>query len=293
MSRKAIVIGLAALVALALAPASASAANLTEERATVLASKLGRQVAKERDVRFWRIQRLVKRRTNRFVFEYFERQRGESNRFCKASIVVEQTGKRRRATMRGSRCGTVRAEVLAVEDAVGDALAAVEPRTPDFRRSVDAYESGLEDCVELEFPRRYRDGVDDLFELGFERSLYDPVTGELASFADRLASSGVTDRVLARGVRSWRKYLEVLADVPAGVRDICPPLRQWARDDYSEASKPADFARASALLRSLARHGRRMLAAGERLYFLGVSERTYTSFTPYALVINAAVEFDE
>lgn len=293
MSRKALVIALTALVALALVPASASAANLTEERATVLATKLGRQVAKERDVRFWRIQRLVKRRTNRFVFEYFERLRGDANRFCKANVIVEQTGSRRRATMTGSRCGTIRPEVVALEDAIGDALAAVEPKTPEIRASVNAFEEKEEPCIDANFPDELVDEIGDFTELGVELAIYDPVMAELDAFATRIANSGVTDLELQRGVSSWRKYLDVLADIPPVARDACPALRRWARDGYSDESRPVDFARTRALHRSLVRHGRRILDAGDRLFLLGVSERTFVSFTPYGLVTTAAVEFDE
>lgn len=292
MVRNTILIGLALLVALALVPAGASAAKpLTEERAFVLASKLGREVAKERNVRYWRIQRLVKKRTNRFVFEYFERLRAD-DRFCRASVVVQQTGNRRTASLSGSRCGTIRPEVLAVEDAIGDALAAVEPRTPEFRTSVNAYEEELEPCADVDFPDELVDEVDDFMELGIELAIYDPVMAELDGFVARLASSGVTDAALQRGVTSWRKYLEILRDIPPVARDACPALRRWARDDFSDESRPVDFARTDALHRSLIRHGRAILDAGDRLYFLGVSERTYTSFTPYGLVTNAAVAFD-
>lgn len=294
MGRKALFIALTAVVALALVPAGASAAikPLTEERATVLATKLGREVAKERNVRFWRIQRLVKKRTNRFVFEYFERLR-TNDRFCKASVIVEQRGTRRTARLSGSRCGTIRAEVLALEDAIADALRAVEPRTPDVRRSVNAFEEELEPCIDVNFPDELIDEIDDFTELGVELSIYDPVMAELDAFVARLANSGVTDPVLQRGVTSWRKYLEILRDVPPVARDACPALREWARDDFSDESRPVDFARTDALHRSLVRHGRAILDAGDRLFLLGVSERTYTAFTPYGLITSAAVDFGD
>lgn len=288
MRRGAIITGLALLVALALVPAGASAASLTEERATVLATKLGRQVAKERDVRYWRIQRLVKRRTNRFVFEYFERLKGDANRFCKAFVVVQQRGSRRTATMQGSRCGTMRAEVLALESAIDDAISAIEPKAQDIRSNVDAYSEEIEDCVQLDVPIAYENEVDDFLELGAEPAIFDVVMPELGTFRDRLVASGVTDPALARGVTSWRKYLEMLAELPPVTRDACPALVEWARDDWADESVPVDFDRTSALLRSLTRHGRVILDASDRLYAFGVSDRIYAAFTPYGLVTTAA-----
>lgn len=289
MGRKAIYISLAVLVALALAPAGASAANLTEERAFVLASKVGRQAAKDRDVRFWRIQRLVKRRTNRFVYEYFERLR-EGNRFCRASVVVVQSGSRRSASLGEGRCGTIRPEVLAIENAVGEAFASLQPKRADVRRSYNANSEELEDCVEIDdVPRRYENEVEVFLELSSELAVFEPVLPELDAFAARLADSGATDPALRRGVTSWGKYLQILRDIPPVTRDACPAIRQWARDNYSEDSKPVDFARTTALGRSLVRHGRAILDASDQLLLLGVSETTYVRFTPHGLVTQAAL----
>ena len=293
MGRKPLYILLAALVALTLVPAAtASAAKpLTEERAFVLASKLGREVAKDRDARFWRIQRLVKKRTNRFVFEYFERLRAD-NRFCRASVVVVQSGNRRTATLGDSRCGTIRAVVLASEEAVSDAIRALLPKVPDYRAANEAHGRKLEACEGLDVPSRYLDDVDRFLELGIESAMYSAVTAELDAHATRLEQIQTTDSVLRAGAESWRKHLQIVASVPEETRDPCPALRRWARDGYSDESRP-DFARTNALHRSLVRHGRRTLDAGERLYELGVSDRTLSAFTPYGLVTTAAVEYDK
>lgn len=293
MRRRAIFICLAALVALALVPVgSASAANLTEERAFVLASKVGANVAKERNARYWRISRLVKKRTNRFVFEYFERLR-TNNRFCKATVVVTQTGRSRQASLGDSRCGTIRGDVLASEQEVSDAIASLLPKVRDTRAAVQAYERGLKACETLNIPQRYRDDVDRFLELGVESTMQSKVTAELAAFADNLAAIPTEDRKLEAGATSWRKYLETIAAIPDIARDPCPALREWARDDYAAGSAPVDFDLVASLNRSLVRHGRRILDAGDRLYELGVSDRTLAAFTPYGLITTAAVEYDK
>jgi hypothetical protein len=293
MGRNAIFIGLAVLVALALVPAagaSAAVKPLTEERATVLATKLGRQVAKERNVRYWRIQRLVKKRTNRFVFEYFERLRTD-DRFCKASVIVEQRGTRRTARLTGSRCGTIRADALATEDAVGEALGSLLPKVPEVRAANEAHSREIEDCEALDVPERWLDEVDRFLELGTESVLYERVAVQLDAFATRLTGIETNDGTLARGAASWRKHLEIVASVPEATREPCPVLLEWERDGFSEASRP-NFAQTDALHRSLVRHGRRILDAADRLYLLGVSERTFAASTPYGMLVTAAVEYD-
>jgi hypothetical protein len=293
MGRKPLLTLLAALVAFTLVPAGgASAAKpLTEERAFVLASKVGREVAKQRNARYWRIQRLVKKRTNRFVFEYLERLR-EDNRYCLANVVVVQSGNRRTASLTGSRCGTVRADVLAAEEAVSDGIRELLPRAPDVRAAVNAHEKGLEACEPLAVPARYEDDVDHFLELGTEAAMYSAVSAELDAHANRLARIETADSVLRAGIASWRKHIEIMESVPEETGDPCPALRRWERDDFSDASRP-DFERTNVLYRSLVRHGRRMLDAGDRVYELGASDRTLAAFMPYGLVVAAAVEYDK
>ncbi|HEX8647300.1 MAG TPA: hypothetical protein VF715_10400 [Thermoleophilaceae bacterium] len=284
---------LAALVALALVPAgSASAAKpLTEERATVLATKLGREVAKERNPLYWRIQRLVKKRTNRFVFEYFERLR-EDDRFCKANVVVQQSGSRRTASLTGSRCATMRADVLAVEDAVAIAIDAVIPKVPQIRAGNRDFERRLESCEALDYPNKYFSDVHLLFELGTDATIYAPIGAEVDAHARRLGGIQTGDSSLRAGFAAWRKVLDILAAAPAIARDPCPPLREWARADYDPSAAPVDFARVRSLHRSLIKYERRILTAGDRLYLLGVPQRVFAAFTPYGLTVQAALEYE-
>ena len=285
-ARRTILIAVLALAAAFVPASGASAANLTEERATVLASKLGREVAKKRNARYWRIARLVTKRTNRFVFEYGERLSGD--RFCRANIVVTQSGSRRRAGLTGSRCAALPAEVLELERAVSGAIRSIEPKIAEVRSGNRAHSRQLEACAALRIPKAYRDDVDRLLELGVEATLYEAVLPELDAFAKRIASVGVRDSGLAAGVESWRKFLDLLEAIPAVAEDPCPALEAWANEGYPAGSQPVDFERLEVLYDAYIRHSRRILRSAERLFHLGVSERTETAFSPYGLMITAA-----
>ena len=282
---------LAALAAATVAPAGAGAATrpdaqplraaafdpLTERSARRIATRLVRQVARERRARWWQLSPAIKVRSTRVVFQYGER---IGDQFCTARVRVEQTRTLRRASLIGGRCRGVPGEALAIERSTSALIRAAQAQWPDVVRSVRRYTRELRGCERLVVPRNRRDDVRRLLEVGEAVALLSPLLAQLDAFVIALERIQPRDPELAAGVDSWRRLLTRFTALPAAATDACTAVREWAAQAYAGDAAPVDFEELRLSIKAIRRHEERIAIAAARLFDLGVSPRIVVGITP-------------
>jgi hypothetical protein len=298
MTRKVTLAAFALALVLALVPAGGAAAAaapegaqiqsaaafppLTEASAQRLALKLARSVARKRGVRSWQLSEALSVRANRVVFEYADRNRQEV--FCTARLVVERSSTRRRAFLSAPTCAGIPAEALEMEDATSALVRAVAGQRADIRLSVRRYEKDLRACEGLVVPRSRHAEVDALYEAGELLAVFDPLLVHLDAFATRLQEIQPEDAELARGVVWWRRIVTTIGSIPRVTLRPCTAVLQWANDNYSTDTAPADFAELQRLIDAAETQNRGIFRAAEHLAELGIAPRLVVGFTPEGLL---------
>ncbi|HEX8052653.1 MAG TPA: hypothetical protein VF517_06650, partial [Thermoleophilaceae bacterium] len=181
---------------------AAAFAPLTKTSARRLALKLARDVARDRDVRWWQLSAPIKVRSSRITFAYADRTR--ANTYCTSTIAVEQPSRRlRRTSFIGGRCRGVPAEALAVERETSRFIRAAHARQPDLRDSIDSYNEQLAECEELRVPRNRLAQVRRIFMAHEFAAAMGPIEAEIGEFVSALDALRLQRPELAAAPRGW------------------------------------------------------------------------------------------
>jgi hypothetical protein len=270
---------------------SAAFAPLNRTTARRLALKLAREVASDRNVRWWQLSaRPVKVRSSRITFAYADRTR--ANTYCTSTIAVEQPTRRlRRTSFIGGRCTGVPAEALAVERETSRFIRAAQGQESDLRRSIGNYNEQLANCEELRIPRSRLSQVRRIFMAHEYAAAVGPIEGEIGEFVVALDALRLQRPELAAAPRAWEAMNAAVNLIRSEMVDApqpCDAVRRWARDGWSASASPGDprqgLADAQAAERSLLRVARELAA-------LGVSPRAAQGMTPGGLIELAAPTF--
>lgn len=228
-----------ALLATGAGPAAAADNELSIKAARNLAKKLAAQQREERPLKFNSLGKAHRRSSRRVDFPYKER--SSRDVICDATIVVVQTSDRRSADIRGVECDGMSTELLRYERVTRRMRHRVREAGDEIRKSNRDYEKSLERCDDLVVPKGRRDEVSLLFRLGKTRAFYSPIRGRLDDFNVALHDVEGQDPAMLRGVDAWDRTLVLYDELPNATKNPCRAVRNWAEEDYSSDSAPADF----------------------------------------------------
>ncbi|HKP91435.1 MAG TPA: hypothetical protein VJT75_15830 [Thermoleophilaceae bacterium] len=229
-----------ALLATGAGPAAAADNALSVKDARRLAEKLEARQREERSLKFTSLGKPHRRSSGRIDFPY--KDRSSRDVLCRAKIVVVQTSDSRHADLRDIDCEGIPSELLAYEKVTRRMRHRVREAGHDVRSSLVDYETSLSKCDDLVVPKNRRDEVDLLFDLGATRAFYSPIRGRLDDFNVALHDVNGQDPRMVRGVDAWDRTLVLYDELPNATKNPCRAVRDWAEEDYSSDSAPADFA---------------------------------------------------
>jgi hypothetical protein len=228
-----------ALFATGAGTATAADNVLSVKAARHLAQKLEAKQREERSLKFTSLGRAHRRSSRRIDFPY--KDRSTKDVLCKAKIVVVQSGDDRSADIRDVECDGIPSELLAYEKVTRRMRHRVREAGDDIRESVRDYDKSLEKCDDLVVPKNRRDEVNLLFKLGAVRAFYSPIRGRLDDFNVALHDVDGQDPGMVRGVDAWDRTLVLFDELPNATKNSCKAVRNWAEEDFSSDSAPADF----------------------------------------------------
>jgi hypothetical protein len=236
------IVAAATMALLATGAGTAAAADnvLSVKAARNLAEKLEAKQREERSLKFTSLGKANRRSSRRIDFPY--RDRSTRDVVCKATIVVVQTSEERNADLRGVRCDGISTELLDYERVTRRMRHRVREAGDEVRRSDREYAKALARCEELVVPKSRRDEVRLLFMLAERRAFYSPIRGRLDDFNVALHDVNGQDPRMVRGVDAWDRTLVLFDELPVATKSPCKAAREWAEEDYSSDSAPADFA---------------------------------------------------
>jgi hypothetical protein len=229
----------AALFATGAGTASAADNVLSVKAARSLAQKLEAKQREERSLKFTKLGRPHRRSSRRIDFPY--KDRSTRDVLCKAKIVVVQSGRDRSADIRDVRCEGIPSELLAYEKVTRRMRHRVRGAGDEVRKSARDYDRSLEKCDDLVVPKGRRDEVNLLFKLGATRAFFSPIRGRLDDFNVALHDVDGQDPRMVRGVDAWDRTLVLFDELPNATKNPCRAVRDWAEEDFSSDSAPADF----------------------------------------------------
>jgi hypothetical protein len=265
--------------------ASADAKALSYRTAKTLAKRLADKQVRGRDVVSYHL--LLPRRvsSSRITFQYDDRT--ADHVFCTALVIVDQKVSRRftttRARFSGAACDGIPSEALKFEAIIRATQRELRANTPATVDAVDAVNRSARRCDSLKVPRSREDEANALLNIAVIEALEQPNDAALGTFSDALLAVNAKSTALHAGAIAWADYLATIRALPQ-VDDPCALLKRWARNGYSNADAPIDFAAYRALDRRAAVDQRAIERAATRLASLGVFPNAAVGFTPEGLL---------
>lgn len=266
-----------AFLALAAGPAAA-ADGLTVHKARQLAHKLVVKQRRERSLVFTHLARPIRRSANRIDFRYEDRSTADV--LCRARIVVRQTSGSRNADLVGAKCHGIPSDVLAYERLTRRLANSLPDFAKRVSRSLGRYDKGVADCDYIAVPKNRADEVDLLFDLGFTYAFYKPLRTRLGTFVTGLHDVRPSDPELMTGMESWENFLILFDELDPATHDPCATLKEWAGNDFSDETAPADFGELRVERQELRDQARTLRRVARHLAEQGVVRRTAVRFSP-------------
>ena len=220
-------------------PAAAASGSLSVSAAKKLAHKLEEKQRRERSLVFTQLGDPVRRSSTRIDFPY--RDRSTTDVLCVARIVVVQTGDRRNADIRGAKCHGIPTEILNFEAVTRSLRKAVKAAAPEVQKSLDSYGKSVSRCHKVVVPKARRSDVKLLMKAGGEAAFWLPLRSQLDDFDVALHDVHARDPSMVRGVDAWDRTLVLVDELPPAAAHACRAVRQWADNNFSKDTAPADF----------------------------------------------------
>jgi hypothetical protein len=258
--------------------ASAASNGLTVHQARHLAHKLVVKQRRERSLVFTHLGKPIRRSPSRIDFRYEDRSTADV--LCRARIVVRQTSGERHADLVGAKCHGIPSDVLGYEAATRRLIKSFPDYAKRVSRSMGRYDRGVADCDYISVPRDRADEVDLLFDLGFTYAFYKPLRTRLGSFAEALHDVHPSDPDLVAGMESWDNFLILFDELDPATQDPCAAVKEWAANDFSDESAPADFSELRVERQELRDEARRLRRVAKHLADAGAVRRTAIRFSP-------------
>lgn len=261
---------------------TASARTLSERVATAQATKLLKKQLRDRDRRLVeaRILEGEKVSSSRWLFLYDDLNR--QGVVCTAVLEVRLTGAGDRtitARFVRSSCSRPGSQALAYRAAARFAGTAFVRRERSILRSIRRYIDQEQACNRLNVPRDRRDEARLLLDMGLAQAQIRPAQRVIDRYARSLQSLGATEPTLAAGATAWRDFIDTVRALPKFRTSYCSVLRTWARNGYTDATAPVDFAALRASAERIKADGANVRRAGRLLRKRGIDPATVTEFT--------------
>jgi hypothetical protein len=181
------------------------------------------------------------------------------------------------------KCHGIPGELLAYEKATRKMRHRVREAGDDVRGSVRDYDRSLARCDDLVVPKKHRDEVNLLFKLGATRAFYAPIRGRLDDFNVALHDVHGQDPRMVRGVDAWDRTLVLFDELPNAVKNSCKAVRNWAEEDYSSDSAPADFAELRVIRKQFKVQGQILNETAHHMADAGAFPAIAAAFAPRGL----------
>ena len=261
---------------------TASARTLSEKVAVAQATKLMNKQLRDRDRRLVeaRISVGEKVSSKRWLFLYDDLNR--QGVVCTAVLEVRLLGagdRTLRARFVRSSCARPGDQALAYRAAARFAGTAFARRERSIRRSVSRYVDQEQACGRLDVPNDRQDEANLFLNMGLAQAAIRPAQSVIDRYARSLQSLGATEPTLAAGATAWRDFIDTVRALPKFQTSYCSVLRGWARNGYTDATAPVDFAALRASAERIKADGANVRRAGRRLRKLGIDQATVAEFT--------------
>jgi hypothetical protein len=271
----------AALLAAGGSVAGASETSLSVHQARHLAHKLVVKQRRERSLVFTHLGKPKRRSATRIDFAYADRSTADV--LCTARIVVRQTSGSRHAELTGARCHGIPSDVLGYERATRRLAESLPDFDGKVRKSVGRYDRSVADCDYVAVPKNRAKDVDVLMATGFVYAFYNPLRSRLGSFVTALEDVHAGDPTLISGQESWDNFLIIFDELDPATHDPCAAVKEWAANDWSDDSAPADFDELTVERDQLNAEGRNLVRVAKHLAEAGARRRTAVFFAPHAI----------
>lgn len=257
--------------------AAAAETGLSFHQARHLAHKLVVKQRHERSLLFTHLGKPHRRSSTRIDFRYTDRSTDDV--LCTAKIVVRQTSGSRHADLTGAKCHGIPSDILGYERVthrLGQSL-------PNFfgrvQKSLGRYNKSVADCDYVAVPKNRAKDVDLLMSMGFEYAFLHPLRERLGTFASSLHDVHAGDPTLLSGLDSWDNVLIIFDEFVPATHDPCAAVKEWAANDWSDESAPADFGKLRVERDQLNEESRNLRRVAKHLADAGARRGTAVLFT--------------
>lgn len=268
-----------ALVATLVAADGAHARTLTYKRAKAMANDLVEKQLNNRKRGLLEARITSGRRVNRRVVRFLYDDLSRSGLVCTGVIQVRRSGLRFLARFRSSECELPGEEILSFRAQARVAGTRAKRKQRSVRRSVRRYLRAAQACDDVAIPAHRLDEASLLLSTGLLQARTRPLLAALDDYSATLVALDVSDPQLADGAGAWRHFYETVLRLPQLPGGYCGTLAAWARNGYSDASAPVDFAALRATAARLREDAAAVRRAGRHMRSAGIDPVTVDAFT--------------